>query len=70
MAKITKVTKAIAAAISDDMTEAKFGERKKRYQQDIDDYVSELIQRHIPVELRKALLRYREYQNIAPRTGA
>lgn len=66
MAKITKVTKGIAAAISDDMTEAKFGERNKRYQQDIDDYVSELIQRHIPVELRKALLRYREYIKTMP----
>lgn len=66
MAKIEKVTKGIASAISDEMTDAKFGERKKKYQQDIDDYVSELIQKHIPVELRKALLRYREYIKTMP----
>ncbi len=66
MAKLEKVTKGIADAISDEMTDAKFSERKKKYQNDIDDYVSELIQKHIPVELRKALLRYRDYIKTMP----
>ena len=66
MAKLVKVTKGIAAAISDEMGDAKFGERKKKYQNDIDDYVSELIQKHIPVELRKALLRYRDFIKTMP----
>ena len=66
MAKLEKVTKGIADAISDTMGDAKFGERKKKYQQDIDDYVSELIQKHIPVELRKALIRYHEYIKTMP----
>lgn len=66
MVKLAKLTKGVAAAISDEMTDAKFGERKKKYQQDIDDYVSELIQKHIPVELRKALLRYSDYIKTMP----
>lgn len=66
MAKIERVTKGIANAISDDMTEAKFGERKKKDQHDIDNYVCELIERHIPVELRETFIRYQEFIKTTP----
>lgn len=61
MVKIKKVTKTIAEAISTEMTEAKFGGRKKKYQHDVDDYVLELIQRYIPADLRSTFKLYDSY---------